>query len=86
MLFVRSLLVLSCLGLLTACASAPTVYAPSGASGGPGWSESRIETDRWRIRFDGGSDIRFPRLEDCDPECVGAMVDAVIELSPAYHS
>lgn len=49
--------------VLTACASAPTVYAP--ADGGRrGYSEQQIEADRYRVRFDGGSDVSFQQLED----------------------
>ena len=40
---------------VSACASAPTLYAPS-LEGGYGYSHQRIESDRYRIRFDAGND------------------------------
>jgi hypothetical protein len=46
-----------------ACASGPTVYAPANG-GNRGYSERQIETDRFRIRFDGGADVSFRELED----------------------
>ncbi|WP_300545337.1 hypothetical protein [Maricaulis sp.] len=48
---------------LAACASAPTTYAPA-ADSGRGYSEMRIEQDRYRVRFSGGSDITFEQAED----------------------
>ncbi len=47
---------------LAACASTPTTYAP--ANGGDrGWSQTRIEQDRFRIRFEAGSDMDFDIVE-----------------------
>jgi len=47
---------------LTACASTPTPYAP--ANGGDrGWSQTQIEQDRFRIRFDAGADMAFEEVE-----------------------
>tara|TARA_R110002072_G_scaffold55782_2_gene144992 strand:+ start:154 stop:636 length:483 start_codon:yes stop_codon:yes gene_type:complete len=48
---------------LAACAATPTAYAPVG-SGSIGYSETRIENDRYRVRFTGGSDVSFARVED----------------------
>lgn len=48
---------------LGACASAPTVYAPAGDSG-RGYSETRIEDDRFRIVFEAGADMSIRRAED----------------------
>ena len=39
---------------LAACESGPTPYQPGGGSE-RGYSESRIENDRWRISFKGNS-------------------------------
>ncbi len=41
--------------LLAACESGPTPYQPTADSGDRGYSESRIENDRYRISFKGNS-------------------------------
>ena len=41
-------------GALAACESGPTPYQPGG-DGDRGYSETRIENDRWRISFKGNS-------------------------------
>ncbi len=41
--------------LLAACESGPTPYQPQADSGDRGYSESRIENDRYRISFKGNS-------------------------------
>ncbi|RKQ95663.1 CC0125/CC1285 family lipoprotein [Maricaulis maris] len=47
---------------LAACANAPTEYGP--ANGGDrGWSQTRIEQDRYRIRFAAGNDTDFDAAE-----------------------
>lgn len=49
---------------LAACAGgAPTRYAPADGSG-RGWSEMKIESDRFRIRFAAGGDTSFREAED----------------------
>lgn len=49
---------------LTACAAAgPTLYAPA-QNGSYGYSQQRIEQDRFRISFEAGSDIGFDETED----------------------
>jgi len=59
----RILLTLLALTALTACASAPTRYAPA-QGGDRGFSEMRIEQDRFRIEFAAGSDASFQLAED----------------------
>ena len=59
----RLLLPLACSLSLAACANAPTVYAPSGDSD-RGFSEQQIESDRFRVHFDAGSDVNFNEAED----------------------
>ncbi|MEE2567103.1 CC0125/CC1285 family lipoprotein [Hyphobacterium marinum] len=49
--------------LLAACASTPTAYAPS-ARGEPGYHDSQIENDRFRVGFTGGPDVSVGRVED----------------------
>lgn len=51
---------------LTACATEPTVYGPSGAgsSGGMGYREQRIENDRYRVTFRANADLKPPQVED----------------------
>jgi hypothetical protein len=39
---------------LSACATAPTVYQPAAGPNAVGYSEYRIEPDRWRVTFRGG--------------------------------
>jgi hypothetical protein len=51
-----------CAGL-GACAT-ETVYAPARNPGGPGFTESRIEQDRWRISFHGGAGAPPQQVED----------------------
>ena len=59
----RSLICLIALASVTACASTPTAYQPM-AGGDRGYSEMRIEQDRYRIRFAAGSDASFQLAED----------------------
>ena len=59
----RRLFLLSLCAGLTACVSAPTHYAPANGTD-RGFSETQIEADRFRIRFDGGADVSFEELED----------------------
>ena len=40
------------LGLVSACAT-PAAYGPQTKPGGPGYSEMRIEADRYRVSFNG---------------------------------
>lgn len=48
------LVLLSLAALLAACAPTPTVYGPAAASpSGVGYSELRIENDRWRVSYIG---------------------------------
>ena len=49
---------------LTACATpAPSLYAPSGG-GDRGYTQTRIETDRYRVRFSAGHDMDMRTVED----------------------
>jgi hypothetical protein len=48
---------------LTACATTPTIYGPSNG-GDRGWSQNRIEQDRFRVRFAAGSDTEFDEAEN----------------------
>jgi len=58
------LLVLAPALALAACATAgPTRYAPA-SEGQYGYSERRIEQDRFMIRFDAGADISIEETED----------------------
>ncbi len=56
---------LSCVSILlvTACASVTTSYVPENGTG-RGYSEQRIESDRFRVYFDGGADVSFAEAED----------------------
>ena len=59
----RPIVCLLALTLLTACAGAPTHYGPANGSD-RGFSDMRIEQDRYRIRFAAGGDTPFERAED----------------------
>jgi hypothetical protein len=48
---------------LAACAT-PTVFAPMTRPGGTGYSETRIQSDRYRITFRGGSDADQNRVDE----------------------
>ena len=48
---------------LAACTSGPTYYAPS-SQGAHGFTDQRIEQDRYRIRFNAGSDTSIEETEN----------------------
>ena len=48
---------------LAGCAT-PTVFAPMQGASSPGYAETRIEADRWRVTFRGGSDAGRERVAD----------------------
>ena len=48
---------------LSSCATMPTVYAPANGSD-RGFSDQRIEADRFRVRFGSGSDMSLEETED----------------------
>ena len=52
------------LALALAACTTPTVYAPLQTPAGSGFSETRIELDRWRVTFRGGSDAGRERVAD----------------------
>jgi hypothetical protein len=49
---------------LGACATAPTVYGPSGSAQGVGFSEMRIEPGRYRVTFRGGAGAPIAQVSD----------------------
>lgn len=49
---------------LSACASAPTVYAPAGGPKTPGYSDMRIEPGRYRVTFRGGAGAPEEQVSD----------------------
>jgi hypothetical protein len=59
----RICLIMGAVALVASCASAPTSYSPSNGAN-RGYSERQIEAGRFRIRFDGGSDVSFEQLEN----------------------
>ncbi|SFJ76033.1 hypothetical protein [Caulobacter sp. UNC279MFTsu5.1] len=50
--------------LLTACASAPTLYAPQTAPRGAGYSEYRLEAGRYRVTFQGNPGAPVNQVSD----------------------
>ena len=48
---------------LAACTT-PTAYAPLQTPSGSGFSETKIQDDRWRVTFRGGSDAGRERVAD----------------------
>lgn len=62
---IRSLLLVVLVpALLGACASAPTPYAPAPRPEAAGYREVRIETDRFRVSFRGGGDLKGDGVEE----------------------
>lgn len=59
----RALLIALCSASLAACASMPTTYTPENGTG-RGYSEQRIESDRFRVHFDAGPDMSRREAED----------------------
>ena len=57
-------LVAIALTLALAACTTPTVYAPMTKPGTSGYSETRIQSDRYRITFRGGSDAGRNRVSD----------------------
>ena len=52
------------LTLALAACTTPTVYAPLATPAGSGFSQTKIESDRWRVTFRGGSDAGRERVAD----------------------
>ncbi len=48
---------------LAACTT-PTVFGPAAGPAGVGYAETRIQADRWRVTFRGGSDAEPDRVAD----------------------
>lgn len=60
----KTALMLAAVGaMLAACATA-TVYQPQARRGDVGFSETRIEQDRYRVSFKGGSNASRAQVED----------------------
>ncbi len=49
--------------LVAACATTPTVYGPAATSGAAGYSDFPIESDRYRVTFQGGNDLSQDMVE-----------------------
>ncbi len=60
----RSWLAPLVLAVTLAGCTTPTVFAPLQTPSGSGFSETRIESDRWRVTFRGGSDAGRDRVAD----------------------
>ncbi len=60
----RRWLAISLLTVTLGACMTPTVYAPQARPGASGYVETRIEKDRWRITFRGGSDADARRVAD----------------------
>ncbi len=63
---------------LAACAT-PTVFAPMTRPGGTGFSDSRLQNDRYRVTFRGGSDADRSRVAD-----LALLRSAQITLDAGY--
>ena len=50
--------------LLAACATTPTVYGPAATPTASGYSEMKIQSDRYRITFRGGSNASAQHVRD----------------------
>ncbi|NEX93256.1 hypothetical protein [Caulobacter sp. 17J65-9] len=51
----RNLLLSALVGLTVGACATPTVYQPASSSSHVGYSEQRIEADRWQVSFHSGS-------------------------------
>ncbi|WP_309645676.1 CC0125/CC1285 family lipoprotein [Phenylobacterium sp.] len=60
----RALVLLTACAMLSACAAAPTVYAPAAGPKAVGFSEYRIEPGRYRITFRGGPGAPAAQVSD----------------------
>jgi hypothetical protein len=60
----RSIAALILIAALAACASTPSVYAPAAGPDRPGFSETRIESDRYRVSYRGTGGDRGARVGD----------------------
>lgn len=56
--------ILLALPLAVACAATPTAYAPSSGGRDVGYRDMRIQENRWRVTFTGGSDVSEGRVHD----------------------
>ena len=52
------------LALALAACTTPTAYAPLQSPSGSGFTETKIQDDRWRVTFRGGSDAGRERVAD----------------------
>ena len=59
----RTFAVLAAVALLSACASTPT-YAPAARQGGAGYSEQRIESNRYSVTYRASSSANAQLLQD----------------------
>ncbi len=62
--FAFSIPAVSLLALGLAACATPTVFAPMTRPGASGFSETRIQSDRYRVTFRGGSDAGRERVAD----------------------
>ena len=60
----RLLLTAVACAALAACATAPTRFQPAMGPGGVGYSELRIEPDRYRVSFQGGPGAPEAQVQD----------------------
>lgn len=60
----RLLVTLGLAAALSACATAPTVYAPATSASSGGFSEMRIEPGRYRVTFKGGPGAPIAQVSD----------------------
>ncbi|HYF23785.1 MAG TPA: hypothetical protein VD929_10350 [Caulobacteraceae bacterium] len=60
----KKLLLISLSALTLAACTTTTAYAPATSAGSTGFAEQRIESDRWRVSFRGGTDADAHRVTD----------------------
>lgn len=61
---VRAVAALGAVLLIAACVSGAGLYRPATSARGSGYSEQRIETNRWRVTFTGGPSTPASVVED----------------------
>lgn len=60
----RHLIAAGALALLAACATAPSLYGPAAGPGDPGFSQTQIENNRFRVSYRGNEADSIQRVDD----------------------
>ena len=75
----KRLALIGLLGLSLAACATPTAFAPAARPNGVGFSDMRIEQDRYRVTFQGGGGAPAAQVED-----YALLRSAIITLDAGY--